>query len=569
MTRLALAALLALVVCASPVAATSSPNDRSTAAAADVEGPPAADLSAAESTCDYPVTETDATGTTVTLPSPPNRIVTLQPSAAQTVWEIGGKEQVVGVTEYADYLSGTGGLTKVGSWSIDTETVVGLEPDLVLAPNSTPQPTIDTLRSAGLTVFHFGEAGSLTDIYDKTELTGRLVGRCDEAENRTAKMRGQVARIREATSDVDEPSVYYFVDGNWWTVNDDTFIHMVIETAGGRNLGADADRSYYQVNPEQVIADDPEWIVQPREFDLTRFSGTTAVSQDQVVILNENYISQPAPRIVIPMVELVEKLHPEAYRDAGLGSIDTSGTDGDTVVFRNGSRLSVLRGDFAYLRVLGGDSNAPVVDVPAEYTDGHDAPLKTVRVASRERVPVFTLLVNPLAEDERPATPANVTMLSTYEVQDRELRGGATSATYTFDVDAATVNETPGETLSVYRVADGEWRAMETQVDRTNGTVRLTAESDGVSAVGVGVSETVAVSTPTNGTAAGANGSTTVEISTPADTATSTPTDTPTPAGTATPTSTSAETPAQGPGFGVLAAVLSLLATAIASATRR
>ncbi|MFB6123150.1 MAG: PGF-CTERM-anchored ABC transporter substrate-binding protein [Haloferacaceae archaeon] len=566
MTRLAFVALL-VVVCASPAAAASMGASSASPAAVDAGSTPAADLTAAESTCSYPITETDATGQTVTLSSPPNRIVTLQPSAAQTVWEIGGEDQVVGVTEYADYLSGTGALTKVGSWSIDTETVVGLNPDLVLAPNSTPRPTIDTLRRAGLTVFHFDEAKTLTDIYDKTELTGRLVGRCDEAENRTAKMRGQVARIREATADVDEPGVYYFVDANWWTVGEGTFIHVVIETAGGRNLGADAGSGYFQANPETVVAADPTWIVRPREFDLSRFAGTTAVSRGQVVELNENYISQPAPRIVIPMVNLVKKLHPEAYRDAGLGSIDVGGNDDDTVVFRNGSRLSVLRGDFAYLRVLGGDSNAPVVDVPPEYTDGDDAPLRSVRVTSRERVPVFTLLVNPLTEDERPPYPANVTMLSTYEVADRELRGGATAVTYTFDVDEAAMNETSGDALAVYRVVDGEWRRLETRVDRTNDTIRLTASSDGVSAVGVGAYETPAETTPTNGTTGTTDGPVTVNVTSPTATSTATATPTASAATTATPAGT--ETPARGAGFGVVAAVLSLLVAALAGARRR
>ena len=59
-----------------------------------------------EDLCKFPIREVDASGVVVEIDKEPQRIITLAPSAAQTMWEIGGKDKVVGVTYYARYLKG-------------------------------------------------------------------------------------------------------------------------------------------------------------------------------------------------------------------------------------------------------------------------------------------------------------------------------------------------------------------------------------------------------------------------------------------------------------------------------
>src|SRR5699024_3849550 len=47
-------------------------------------------------------------------------------------------------------------------------------------------------------------------------------------------------------------------------------------------------------------------------------AGTTAVQQNQTIIVNNNYISEPAPRVVLSLTEIARKLHPEAMQSANL-----------------------------------------------------------------------------------------------------------------------------------------------------------------------------------------------------------------------------------------------------------
>ncbi|NHN58177.1 MULTISPECIES: PGF-CTERM-anchored ABC transporter substrate-binding protein [Halorussus] len=283
----------------------------------------AAQSTTTQSDCSFPVAETDATGTEVTVEQRPERIVTLSPSAAQTMWEIGGESQVVGVSQYATYLKGAASRTNVsgaGQTQVNVEKVVAAEPDLVLAPNVITNQTVQRLREAGLTVFRFGFATSVEDIYAKTELTGQLTGNCEGADETVASMRKRVETVQEAVENSERPSVFISVGGGW-TAGNGTFVSNMIELAGGNNVAAAANVSGYgQISEEVIVQQDPEWIVQLGQYGAyprtEAYNNTAAVRNDRVVTVSDQHISQPAPRVVDGIVKLAKAFHPEAYADA-------------------------------------------------------------------------------------------------------------------------------------------------------------------------------------------------------------------------------------------------------------
>ena len=275
--------------------------------------------------CTFPTSSTDATGTNVTVAGEPDRVVTLNPSAAQTMWEIGAEEKVVGLSGFASYLDGAENRTNVyptTSTGVNVEEVINLTPDLVLAPNTIPNDTVEQLRTAGLTVYKFETATDTAFIVEKTRRTGRLVGECEGANDRADRMQAEVATIGEATSGVDRPRVFYDFFG--FTAGSGTFIDTIITTAGGENVAAEAGISgYASYSDEIVVANDPEWILlnsdDPTVPDTAAFAGTTAEAEGQNVTVDANYVSQPAPRIVQPMLTLVKALHPAEYQAAKEG----------------------------------------------------------------------------------------------------------------------------------------------------------------------------------------------------------------------------------------------------------
>ncbi|QCC52515.1 PGF-CTERM-anchored ABC transporter substrate-binding protein [Halapricum salinum] len=273
--------------------------------------------------CSYPVEVTDATGETVTIDERPERIVAIAPSAAQTAWAVGAQDRVVGmpVGYTTAYLNGTENKTNVLNSELQpvTETVVDLEPDIVLAGNVNFNDSIQSLRDADLTVVKFDSASSLADVIAKTRLTGQLVGNCEQAAQTNAEMNETIEQVRAEASGGDDPSVYYAMGGGY-TAGPDTFVGDVVETAGGENIATAADiRTYGEINLEVVAAENPDWIVTTSPSRVRWgevLNSTTAVQEDQIVTLNGNYMSQPGPRITRPLQRLSAVFNPDNSSEA-------------------------------------------------------------------------------------------------------------------------------------------------------------------------------------------------------------------------------------------------------------
>lgn len=306
------------------------------APAAGVATAPAGDAvtntSAQDLDCSFPVTKEDASGHNVTVEEEPERVVTLNPSAAQTMWELGASDKVVGVSQFAGFLDGAEDREVVTSGfpsSVDVEQVISLDPDLVLAPNTINNETVAQLRDANVTVYRFAAAASIEDIYQKTETIGQLAGECDSAASTVTQMRDRVETVEAAVEGEEQPSVFYDM-GDRYTAGPNTFIGQIISRAGGHNIAADANASaaYPQLSAEFIVEQDPEFLVvsaQPSQLGNDSRSyiaedsvlrNTTAFEEGNIVVVNTNHISQPAPRVVEPMTQMAQAFHPDAYAAA-------------------------------------------------------------------------------------------------------------------------------------------------------------------------------------------------------------------------------------------------------------
>lgn len=280
--------------------------------------PATAAVSVQESNCSFPVERTDLSGTEVTVEEEPSRVVTLNPSAAQTMWEMGAQDKVVGVTKHAMNLEGAEEKTNIsgGGQTINNEEVVGLEPDLVLAPNTVDNETVAKLREAGLTVYHFREAKSIEDIQQKTRIIGELTGECDAAEETVDWMQSELETVDAAVEGQERPDIIYSFFG--YTAGNNTFIHTIMERAGTNNVAADAGiESYQQINDEILVEQDPDWIMLNTDDDqvpkTAAYNGTTAVEEGQIVVVDTNWLNRPGPRVVYAITKIAQTVHPEAY----------------------------------------------------------------------------------------------------------------------------------------------------------------------------------------------------------------------------------------------------------------
>ena len=271
-----------------------------------VEQPTAQQYDDAE-TDEFPLEVTDATGETITLEERPERITTTNPSAAQTLWELGAQDRVVGVTEFALYLDGADEKTGVSAegLGVSIERVVDTDPDLVLAPNASADQ-VEDLREQGLTVYHFPEATDVDDIADKTETIGQLVGEREAAAETNAEMYDAVSDVEERTAEFDRPAALYPL-GSGFVAAGNTFIDAIMTIGGTDNVAAAEHEGYPQLSDEVILETDPELIIvnEPDApiLDEEPYASTTAGIDRNYVVIEVHYLNQPAPRSVIESTE--------------------------------------------------------------------------------------------------------------------------------------------------------------------------------------------------------------------------------------------------------------------------
>ncbi|MDB2270029.1 PGF-CTERM-anchored ABC transporter substrate-binding protein [Halorubrum ezzemoulense] len=276
--------------------------------------------------CGFPLNATDATGTTITLEERPERITTLNPSAAQTLWELGEQDRVVGVSRFALYLDGAEERANVSAeFGASVERVVDTEPDLVLAPNSSAAD-VGPLREQGLKVYHFPAATSIDDIAEKTETIGRLVGACDAASETNEEMYDAVDAAENRTAGVDRPAALYPLGGGYVAANN-TFIDAIMNVGGADNVAAEYE-AYPQLSDEVILQTDPELILvtNPEAAILAEepYASTTAGVEENYVVMNVDYLNQPAPRSVIRSTTTLSNAVVELQEE---GSESTDGTE--------------------------------------------------------------------------------------------------------------------------------------------------------------------------------------------------------------------------------------------------
>src|SRR5438093_12353136 len=84
----------------------------------------------------------------------PIRIVSLAPSVTEILFAIGVSERIIGVTQFCDYPPEAKAKPKVGASQPNIESLLALNPDLVIAPRAFIRPEVlDNLDHVQITVY--------------------------------------------------------------------------------------------------------------------------------------------------------------------------------------------------------------------------------------------------------------------------------------------------------------------------------------------------------------------------------------------------------------------------------
>jgi iron complex transport system substrate-binding protein len=275
------------------------------------------------------LTVTDGLGHEVTLNGPAQHVVSLAPSNTEILFAIGAGDQVVGRDELSDFPEEAKKVTDIGATfdALNTEQIVSLKPDLVLAAEINTPEQVKQLEDLGLTVYYLKNPLTLEEMYGNLEIVAQLTGHMEEAATLIESLKARVAAVDEKIAPISSrPNVFYELDATDpakpYTAGKGTFITQLIERAGGNNIASDLD-GYPQMSLEQVVAADPAVIilgdarygVSPESIaQRPGWENLSAVKNGKVVPFNDDLVSRPGPRLVDALEELAKLLRPELFQ---------------------------------------------------------------------------------------------------------------------------------------------------------------------------------------------------------------------------------------------------------------
>ncbi|MBK7719314.1 MAG: ABC transporter substrate-binding protein [Simplicispira sp.] len=206
-----------------------------------------------------PIRVVDDKGRTVTLPQPPQRIVSLLPSLTETVCALGACERLVGVDRYSNWPAQVAQLPVVGGGlDPNIEAIVALRPDVVLMATSSRAQA--RLESLGVPVVAL-EPKTYADVQRVLGKVGQVLGVQDAQRVWRVIDAGVQAAAQSVPASARGTRVYFEVNSGPYAAGPSSFIGETLARLGAGQHCSRSARAFPKINPEFVVRADPDLIM--------------------------------------------------------------------------------------------------------------------------------------------------------------------------------------------------------------------------------------------------------------------------------------------------------------------
>jgi len=269
------------------------------------------------------ISAVDDAGQPLRMAAPARHIVSLIPSATETLLAIGAGDRLAGRTDF-DTGPGLDSVPSVGGgMDPSLEALAALKPDLVLGWKSANDHGLrDRLRALGIPFFAV-HAEDTTDVYRTIRNLGVLTARTRAADSLSASLRRELVALHASVEGRGTPSVFFLV---WndppMTAGPETFISQMLGVAGGANVFGDQAQLWPNVSMEEIVRRDPDWLVLPQgekggAHDVAQLRAATgwrelrAMKTGRTLTLPADLVNRPGPRMAQAARRLRDGLPPE------------------------------------------------------------------------------------------------------------------------------------------------------------------------------------------------------------------------------------------------------------------
>ena len=272
---------------------------------------PVSQASAATTATKYPLTISSG-GYSTTIAKKPTRIISLSPSATESLFEIGAGKQVLAVDSLSNFPK-SAPITQLSAFEPNVEAIAALKPDLVVLSVDAMKSLVvkEALEKLKISVLMEKAPQNLAQAYKEIEILGAVTGRTAEAKKVTFKMASLIKSIIKKSKVSGKVTFFHELDNTLYSVTSDTFIGKVYKDFGLINIadkaaGADS-YGYPQLSAEYLVKSDPTIIfLADAEYGESvatvnaraGWSEITAVTKKNIFALPNDIPSRWGPRLV-------------------------------------------------------------------------------------------------------------------------------------------------------------------------------------------------------------------------------------------------------------------------------
>ena len=263
----------------------------------------------------------DDFGDPVVVKTAPRRVVSLNPATTDLIFALGAGDRLVGRTHWDVYPPEAMKVPDLGSGiRPNVEAVLGARPDLVvLYASNDNRAAASELRAAGVNTLSL-KIDHISDFHRASRLLGKLLGDSARGAIVSDSVARTLARVRSMTSGLSKPKVFWHIwDAPLITIGSGSYMHELIEIAGGVNIYGNMAEPSPQVSIEDVLKRDPRYIItgpegSPKIASDPKWAQANAVRRKGLLVVDTAIVGRPSVRLGEAALQLAKRLHPELDR---------------------------------------------------------------------------------------------------------------------------------------------------------------------------------------------------------------------------------------------------------------
>lgn len=247
------------------------------------------------------------------------RVVSLVPSATEIVFALGMGDHLAGATRYCTRPAAARDVPRVGGiLDISAEAVLAARPDVVIgSPSVLTGRLMDLLERTGAHTAPLSFEGPETVLGGIASI-GALLGVPDRAEALAASVRADLDALRDRALRTPRVRVLFVVGRNPLVVaGGPSFLGDLLARMGVDNVAADASQPFPTWSLEQVLAADPDVVVdgavEADDLDSAwRQAGVRAAATGRVLRLADDEVLRPGPAMAAAALSLADRIRASA-----------------------------------------------------------------------------------------------------------------------------------------------------------------------------------------------------------------------------------------------------------------